>query len=115
MRGVEEGTKSGEDRGESEDHIRRFHIYLISERSTHFLAIKLGRSGPDSTHLCFQVSLDSRVREIINNNMVHPTAHTFDEAQTQIYTLMHRDSYPRFVGSGHYRKLLASYGECEEL
>ena len=42
-----------------------------------------------------KVSLDSRVREIVNRNMVEPTPHTFDEAQLQIYTLMHRDSYPR--------------------
>ncbi|XP_022244362.1 regulator of G-protein signaling 20-like [Limulus polyphemus] len=52
-----------------------------------------------------EVSLDSRVREIINRNMVEPTPHTFDEAQLQIYTLMHRDSYPRFVNSLMYRKL----------
>ncbi|XP_077496753.1 uncharacterized protein LOC144107558 isoform X2 [Amblyomma americanum] len=52
-----------------------------------------------------EVSLDSRVREIINRNMVEPTPHTFDEAQLQIYTLMHRDSYPRFVNSPLYRKL----------
>jgi len=69
-----------------------------------------------------EVSLDSRVREIINNNMVHPSAHTFDEAQNQIYTLMQRDSYPRFVASVVYKKMLASYaagggstGEMEEL
>jgi len=42
-----------------------------------------------------EVSLDSRVREIVNRNMIEPTTHTFDEAQIQIYTLMHRDSYPR--------------------
>jgi regulator of G-protein signaling len=52
-----------------------------------------------------EVSLDSRVREIINRNMVEPTPHTFDEAQLQIYTLMHRDSYPRFINSQNYRKL----------
>lgn len=44
-----------------------------------------------------EVSLDSRVREIVNRNMVEPTPYTFDEAQLQIYTLMHRDSYPRCV------------------
>lgn len=53
----------------------------------------------------FQVSLDSRVREIVNRNMVEPTPHTFDEAQLQIYTLMHRDSYPRFVNSPLYKTL----------
>lgn len=52
-----------------------------------------------------QVSLDSRVREIVNRNMVEPTPHTFDEAQLQIYTLMHRDSYPRFVNSSLFKTL----------
>ncbi|GFQ97891.1 regulator of G-protein signaling 20 [Trichonephila clavata] len=52
-----------------------------------------------------EVSLDSKVREIVNKNMVAPTTTTFDEAQLQIYTLMHRDSYPRFVGSTLYRRM----------
>lgn len=52
-----------------------------------------------------EVSLDSRVREIVNRNMVEPTPHTFDEAQLQIYTLMHRDSYPRFVNSALFKSL----------
>ena len=56
------------------------------------------------------MSLDSRVREIINKNMMSPTQRTFDEAQLQIYTLMHRDSYPRFVNSPGYRNLLKTYG-----
>ncbi|RCN53514.1 regulator of G protein signaling domain protein [Ancylostoma caninum] len=41
-----------------------------------------------------EVSLDSRVREIVNTNMSRPSSATFDEAQNQIYTLMQRDSYP---------------------
>uniref|UniRef100_A0A1I8FPV5 RGS domain-containing protein n=1 Tax=Macrostomum lignano TaxID=282301 RepID=A0A1I8FPV5_9PLAT len=53
------------------------------------------------------VSLDARVREIINKNMVEPTAHTFDDAQVQIFTLMHRDSYPRFLNSHFYRQLVS--------
>ncbi|XP_076441532.1 regulator of G-protein signaling 20-like isoform X2 [Babylonia areolata] len=53
-----------------------------------------------------EVSLDSRVREVINRNMVQPTPHTFDEAQLQIFTLMHRDSYPRFLNSQIYKRLL---------
>lgn len=52
-----------------------------------------------------QVSLDSRVRDIVNRNMTQPTPHTFDEAQLQIYTLMHRDSYPRFINSEIYRRV----------
>lgn len=37
--------------------------------------------------------------------MLKPTKETFEEAQLQIYTLMHRDSYPRFINSAMYRKL----------
>ncbi|XP_024895724.1 regulator of G-protein signaling 19 isoform X3 [Pteropus alecto] len=53
-----------------------------------------------------EVSLDSRIREGINKKMQEPSAHTFDDAQLQIYTLMHRDPYPRFLGSPAYRALL---------
>ena len=52
-----------------------------------------------------EVSLDSKVREVINKNMLKPTKETFEEAQLQIYTLMHRDSYPRFINSAMYRKM----------
>lgn len=45
------------------------------------------------------------MREIVNRNMTRPTPHTFDEAQLQIYTLMHRDSYPRFVNSELYQRV----------
>ncbi|KAG8131594.1 hypothetical protein E2320_009507 [Naja naja] len=53
-----------------------------------------------------EVSLDSRVREGINRKMQEPSTHTFDDAQLQIYTLMHRDSYPRFLNSAIYKALL---------
>ncbi|KAK6308603.1 hypothetical protein J4Q44_G00218740 [Coregonus suidteri] len=53
-----------------------------------------------------EVSLDSRVREVINRKIQEPTPHTFEDAQLQIYTLMHRDSYPRFLNSSIYRSLV---------
>ncbi|XP_077580725.1 regulator of G-protein signaling 20 isoform X1 [Stigmatopora nigra] len=58
-----------------------------------------------------EVSLDSRVRESINRNMQEPTAHTFDDAQLQIYTLMQRDSYPRYMNSPAYKNLLNTLSE----
>ncbi|XP_066537753.1 regulator of G-protein signaling 20 [Hoplias malabaricus] len=58
-----------------------------------------------------EVSLDSRVREVINKNMLEPTSHTFDDAQQQIYTLMQRDSYPRYISSSLYTDLLKSLEE----
>ncbi|KAE8598761.1 hypothetical protein XENTR_v10016929 [Xenopus tropicalis] len=58
-----------------------------------------------------EVSLDSRVREVINRNMLEPSQRTFDDAQLQIYTLMHRDSYPRFMNSAIYKNLLQTLSE----
>ncbi|XP_036453573.1 regulator of G-protein signaling 20 [Colossoma macropomum] len=58
-----------------------------------------------------EVSLDSRVRDVINKNMLEPTSHTFDDAQHQIYTLMQRDSYPRFINSNVYADLMKSLEE----
>ncbi|XP_042318900.1 regulator of G-protein signaling 20 [Sceloporus undulatus] len=58
-----------------------------------------------------EVSLDSRVREVINRNMLEPSQHTFDDAQLQIYTLMHRDSYPRFMNSAIYKDLIESLSQ----
>ncbi|XP_042562484.1 regulator of G-protein signaling 20 isoform X2 [Clupea harengus] len=58
-----------------------------------------------------EVSLDSRVRDVINRNMLEPNLHTFDDAQLQIYTLMQRDSYPRFLSSPFYKNLLNTLAE----
>uniref|UniRef100_A0A3Q2QSJ3 Regulator of G-protein signaling 20-like n=1 Tax=Fundulus heteroclitus TaxID=8078 RepID=A0A3Q2QSJ3_FUNHE len=58
-----------------------------------------------------EVSLDSRVREAINRNMPEPNLHTFDDAQLQIYTLMQRDSYPRYLNSPAYKNLLNTLSE----
>ncbi|KAL0983822.1 hypothetical protein UPYG_G00133200 [Umbra pygmaea] len=55
-----------------------------------------------------EVSLDSRVREGINLSLAEPSNVMYEEAQLQIYTLMHRDSYPRFLNSSVYRDLLDS-------
>ncbi|XP_056318935.1 regulator of G-protein signaling 20 [Danio aesculapii] len=61
-----------------------------------------------------EVSLDSRVREVINRNMLEPSSCTFDEAQQQIYTLMQRDSYPRYINSSMYTELIQSLEQPNE-
>ncbi|XP_014668090.1 PREDICTED: regulator of G-protein signaling 20-like [Priapulus caudatus] len=55
-----------------------------------------------------EVSLDSIAREIVNRKMVHPDKWTFNEAQEQIFMLMKRDSYPRFIISPLYKRLFNS-------
>ncbi|XP_068135659.1 regulator of G-protein signaling 17 isoform X1 [Hyperolius riggenbachi] len=55
-----------------------------------------------------EVSLDSRVREVINRNLLDPNPHMYEDAQLQIYTLMHRDSFPRFLNSQVFKTFLES-------
>uniref|UniRef100_K7FRD9 RGS domain-containing protein n=1 Tax=Pelodiscus sinensis TaxID=13735 RepID=K7FRD9_PELSI len=52
-----------------------------------------------------EVSIDAAVREAINSSLARPSACMFDEAQAQVYALMHRDSYPRFLNSPLYKSL----------
>lgn len=68
--------------------------------------------GPcDTVALCFQVNVDSSVRESTCQSLhlgVSPAS--FQLAQDQIFSLMETDSYPRFLRSRLYRQL-ANRGE----
>lgn len=90
-----------------EDYISILSPKEVCSLSLAFANGCVARPIEKSTGGLLQVSLDSRVREMINTNMTQPTPHTFDEAQLQIYTLMQRDSYPRFLNSRIYKDLLA--------
>ena len=48
-----------------------------------------------------QVSLDSKVKEKLMSVRHNPTEEIFDEAQSKIYSLMHRDSFSRFMNLFH--------------
>ncbi|KAF4110726.1 hypothetical protein G5714_007757 [Onychostoma macrolepis] len=61
-----------------------------------------------------EVSLDSHAREVISRNMLEPSSCTFDEAQQQIYMLMQRDSYPRYMNSSMYADLIHSLEQINE-
>ncbi|KAG7268612.1 hypothetical protein CRUP_020045 [Coryphaenoides rupestris] len=91
---------------------RQFLRTEFSEENMMFwLACEELRKETNKTVVEEKVSLDSRVREVINRNMLEPTSHTFEDAQKQIYTLMQRDSYPRFMNSSTYTDLLKDLEE----
>uniref|UniRef100_A0A672R1G8 Si:ch211-196h16.12 n=1 Tax=Sinocyclocheilus grahami TaxID=75366 RepID=A0A672R1G8_SINGR len=46
-----------------------------------------------------EVNLDGETREALTGLMEDPTAQTFDEAQQRIFSLMAKDSFPRFLRS----------------
>lgn len=60
-----------------------------------------------------EISIDASVREAINKKMAIPTTDIFDEAQTHVYALMHRDCYPRFLQSPVYKSLLEELSSSE--
>ncbi|OCT85102.1 regulator of G-protein signaling 21 [Xenopus laevis] len=53
-----------------------------------------------------EVNIDHRTRELIHKKMAVPCRNCFDAAQEQIRILMEKDSYPRFLKSPIYNKLL---------
>ena len=57
----------------------------------------------------FQINLDSKTRLAVKDNMSSPNKHTFEEAQRKIQGLMEKDSYPRFLNSDAYQKLLREH------
>ncbi|CAK6973458.1 regulator of G-protein signaling 5 [Scomber scombrus] len=48
-----------------------------------------------------EVNLDAETREAVLSVMDSPCADTFNMAQQRIYTLMAKDSFPRFLRSSH--------------
>lgn len=55
-----------------------------------------------------QINIDHKTRELIKQNMQTPTRYCFDEAQKIVFSLMEKDSYPRFLRSDFYKTLLES-------
>ncbi|XP_007667189.1 regulator of G-protein signaling 1 [Ornithorhynchus anatinus] len=53
-----------------------------------------------------QINIDYHTRESTAKMIQTPTLTSFDEAQKIVYTLMERDSYPRFLKSEIYLNLL---------
>lgn len=60
-------------------------------------------------HAFREINLDAHTRISIRDNMSNPNKHTFEEAEHKIQGLMERDSYPRFLQSDVYQKLLKDY------
>ncbi|MBN3282577.1 RGS8 protein, partial [Polyodon spathula] len=53
-----------------------------------------------------EINLDSETREAITHSLAQPTSSCFDAAQTRVYSLMEKDSYPRFLKSKIYLDLV---------
>jgi len=51
-----------------------------------------------------EVSLEGRVKDQLLRKRGKPTRDIFNEAQTKIYSLMHRDSFPRFLNSQLFKE-----------
>ncbi|XP_028678794.1 regulator of G-protein signaling 8-like isoform X1 [Erpetoichthys calabaricus] len=55
-----------------------------------------------------EINLDSQTREAITHSLAHPTMCCFNAAQRRVYSLMEKDSYPRFLKSQMYQDLIGS-------
>lgn len=52
-----------------------------------------------------QINVDHHIREEIKKSLSQPSTSCFNEAQKQVYLLMERDSWPRFLLSDVYLRL----------
>ncbi|KAM4642678.1 regulator of G-protein signaling 13 [Discoglossus pictus] len=55
-----------------------------------------------------EINIDSPTREALKKDIQRPTPKSFDEAQIIVLRHMERDSYPRFLASPFYQKLLSN-------
>ncbi|KAM4750383.1 regulator of G-protein signaling 5 [Anableps anableps] len=56
-----------------------------------------------------EVNLDAETREALLSMMDSPCADTFNNAQQRIYSLMAKDSFPRFLRSHHCADVIKAY------
>ncbi|KAM7393860.1 hypothetical protein PAMP_020697 [Pampus punctatissimus] len=56
-----------------------------------------------------EVNLDAETREALLSVMESPSADTFNKAQQRIYTLMAKDSFPRFLRSSHCMEAIKAF------
>ncbi|XP_040001910.1 regulator of G-protein signaling 5 [Xiphias gladius] len=56
-----------------------------------------------------EVNLDAETREALLSVMDSPCADTFKKAQQRIYSLMAKDSYPRFLRSHHCMEAIKAF------
>lgn len=57
-----------------------------------------------------QINIDYHTKTAIQNNMAKPTKSCFEAAQMKVYSLMKKDSYPRFLQSDIYLRLTRRKG-----
>ncbi|XP_035393257.1 regulator of G-protein signaling 21 [Cygnus atratus] len=53
-----------------------------------------------------EINIDFHTRNHISQNISEPTLSCFDDAQRLIYSLMAKDSFPRFLRSNEYKELV---------
>ena len=58
--------------------------------------------------LVFQVSIDHKTRQTIEEVMEEPDQTVYDHAQRHVYYVMYQDCYPRFLVSNVFKALLMS-------
>jgi len=66
------------------------------------------------THSSSEVNIDYKMRENIVDQLKTNDASIFTEAQHQIYSLMYRDSYPRFLSSVFVVELIEEVNDREK-
>lgn len=90
-----------------------FIVRCPSDTPSHRNHISLFIRAPISHFffICFpQINIDYNTRMAIQRGVAKPTKGCFEAAQQQVYNLMKKDSYPRFLLSDTYLRLTRRRG-----
>ncbi|XP_075901484.1 regulator of G-protein signaling 8-like [Nelusetta ayraudi] len=61
-----------------------------------------------------EVNIDHRTREKTKQSLQDPTPTSLNEVQAKVYSLMERDSYPRFLRSKMYQDMVnRAHADCQ--
>lgn len=58
------------------------------------------------TFFSWQINIDYRTREKTKQSLEDPTPTSLNEVQAKVYSLMEKDSYPRFLRSKMYQDMV---------
>lgn len=87
-----------------------YHYHCTTTNYTHILLTPYMVSGISDllTYFFIQINIDHQTRDAIRQSVKTPNTSCFDVAQRIVYSLMEKDSYPRFLRSDIYSSLMAS-------
>ncbi|KAF7241279.1 Regulator of G-protein signaling 21 [Varanus komodoensis] len=81
-------------------------LVILLETLKNVIAVVVVVVDDDDDKMTYRINIDFNTRDRITQTVSEPTLQCFDDAQRLIYSLMAKDSFPRFLRSQVYKDLV---------